>query len=158
MIGERFPKKARLKRKKWIELLFQSGKVISRSPIRLHYQRHPDLPYSQTLFSVPKRIIKRSVDRNMVKRRMREVHRRYHQKLLCEHPPLLLGYTYFGNIAEAHYATILEQTVSILTTLKKRELKTFIWVFNTQFKERFFEFSKPITTLCSNKEGAKLAG
>ena len=120
---QRFPKKRRLKRKKWIELLFKSGKIITRSLIRLHYQIHPSLPYSQALFSAPKRIIKRAVDRNMVKRKMREVHRRYHQELLAKQPPLLLGYTYLGTMTEAHYPTILEQTVTILTILKNRELK-----------------------------------
>ncbi|EZH75169.1 ribonuclease P [Aquimarina atlantica] len=73
-----FNKKERLKSKKEIELLFSEGKSISKYPIRLVY-RKSNLEESIKIragVSVSKRNFKKAVDRNCIKRLMRESYRK----------------------------------------------------------------------------------
>lgn len=78
-----FKKGERLKSRKLIERLFVEGKRFKSFPIQLVYlQTEHDSDYLiQTGFSVPKRHFKRAVDRNKVKRLMREAFR-LHKHLL----------------------------------------------------------------------------
>jgi len=68
--------KERLKSRKAIETLFRSGKMISSPPFRLLYQttEKQDSPVKMTV-AVPKKLVKRAVDRNLLKRRTREAYR-----------------------------------------------------------------------------------
>jgi len=73
-----FRKSERLKSRKLIEELFDSGKWINNDPIRVVY-KFTDLNSSipaQVGVSVPKSNMKRAVDRNRFKRRMREAYRK----------------------------------------------------------------------------------
>ncbi len=71
-----FGRAEKLKSKKLIDLLFEKGKSVSASPIRMiYYKNESDAPMPQVLFSVSKRNFKRAVDRNRIKRQMREVYR-----------------------------------------------------------------------------------
>jgi len=73
-----FRKSERLKSRKLIEELFDSGKWINNDPIRVVY-KFTDLNSSipaQVGVSVPKSNMKRAVDRNRFKRRMRETYRK----------------------------------------------------------------------------------
>ena len=66
----------RLKSKKSIDLLFAKGKGISSNPIRLiYYSEEIERFLPQVLFSVSKRNFKKAVDRNRIKRQMREIYR-----------------------------------------------------------------------------------
>ncbi len=68
----------RLKSKKEIELLFSEGKSISKYPIRLVYtktKRNEDVAIKAGV-SVSKRYFKKAVDRNRIKRLMRESYRK----------------------------------------------------------------------------------
>ena len=80
----RFPKEERLKSKKLIDLLFQEGKSIKAYPLRLMYLE-TQLPKVETNIqlgvSVPKRIHKKAVDRNRLKRLLRTAYR-HHKKLI----------------------------------------------------------------------------
>jgi ribonuclease P protein component len=72
----RFTREEHLKSKKSIDLLFLKGKGISANPVRLVYLSSEGpwiLP--KVLFSVSKRNFKKAVDRNRIKRQMREVYR-----------------------------------------------------------------------------------
>ncbi len=72
-----FSKKEKLKSKKAIDLLFSKGKGINAYPIRamvLPKCEVDDVVLSAG-FSVPKRNIKLAVNRNVIKRRMREAYR-----------------------------------------------------------------------------------
>lgn len=78
-----FGKNEKLKSKKAIELLFKKGKAIKAHPIKAIY-----LPKSETTnstlnvsISVPKRSIKLAVNRNLIKRRVREAYRLNNQAL-----------------------------------------------------------------------------
>ena len=72
-----FPKKEKLKSKKLIEQLFSEGKSVSAFPLRLVYLETPlkDDVIAQTGVSVSKRYFKKAVDRNRIKRLMRETYR-----------------------------------------------------------------------------------
>ena len=71
-----FTREEHLKSKKSIDLLFAKGKAISSNPIRLiYYFEENEAVLPQVLFSVSKRNFKRAVDRNRIKRQMREIYR-----------------------------------------------------------------------------------
>lgn len=82
-----FPASQKLKSRKVIGQLFESGKHIKSYPIRAVYavsEFNPEYHSShvQMGISVPKRSFKSAVDRNRIKRQVREAYRRYHSELL----------------------------------------------------------------------------
>ena len=78
-----FKKDERLCSKKVIEKLFLEGKSIFVFPIKIIYleTKLPTNSPAQTAFSVGKRNFKRAVQRNLIKRRMREIYRLNKSKL-----------------------------------------------------------------------------
>ena len=87
-----FPKKEKLVSRKLIDRLFVGGgsKSMSCFPLRLVFMvldhndealenkgSHEDVADAQMLISVPKRCFKHAVDRNRVKRQVREAYRRH---------------------------------------------------------------------------------
>ena len=70
-------KKERLSKEIWIQELFEKGSSFYFHPFKVLYLPHPDAgsTVNEVLFSVPKRLFKRAVDRNKVKRRLREAYR-----------------------------------------------------------------------------------
>lgn len=70
-----FPKSERLYKKKDIQELFDKGSSFYVYPFRVWIQKHPGQHTNQILFSVSKRNFKKAVDRNLIKRRMREAFR-----------------------------------------------------------------------------------
>jgi len=78
-----FAKEGRLKSKKSIVRLFKTGRSYSSPPIRFIYQVNKNLENQgiKVTFSVPKRTFRKAVDRNLLKRRMRESYRIYRNQL-----------------------------------------------------------------------------
>jgi ribonuclease P protein component len=70
-----FPKSERLHKKKTIQELFEKGSSFYLYPFRVYFQAGPADLSHQAMFSVSKRNFKRAVDRNLLKRRMREAYR-----------------------------------------------------------------------------------
>lgn len=72
-----YSKKDKLKSKKAIELLFSEGKAVTAYPLRLIYIEYPfeDGVRFKTGVSVSKKNFKKAVDRNRVKRLLREAYR-----------------------------------------------------------------------------------
>ena len=72
-----FGEEEKLKRKKIIDQLFKEGKSASQSGFTLVYLNTPLITFypAQAGFSVPKKNFKHAVDRNRIKRLMREVYR-----------------------------------------------------------------------------------
>lgn len=73
----KYSKKDKLKSKKLIEQLFAEGKAITIFPLRLVYLKTPfeDGSDIKTGVSVSKRLHKNAVDRNHIKRLIREAYR-----------------------------------------------------------------------------------
>ncbi|MDO5986798.1 ribonuclease P protein component [Flavivirga amylovorans] len=76
-MSESYPKKEKLKSKKLIERLFSEGQSVSAFPLRLVYLQttFDDDVIAKTGVSVSKRNFKTAVDRNRIKRLLREVYR-----------------------------------------------------------------------------------
>jgi len=72
-----FNRQEKLKIKKLIETLFKEGKSITVFPLRIVFLEndHAGNNPLQIGFTVPKRLIKKAVDRNRIKRQLREVYR-----------------------------------------------------------------------------------
>lgn len=71
-----FKKGERLSSKKTISSLFQTGESVVSYPLRIIYNHAETGPYPVCVaVSVPKRLFKRAVDRNLLKRRIRESYR-----------------------------------------------------------------------------------
>lgn len=76
-MGATFSKKEKLKSKKLIQQLFDEGQWVSVFPLRMVYlpTTLEDNISAQVGVSVSKRLFKRAVDRNRIKRLMREAYR-----------------------------------------------------------------------------------
>ncbi|MBC3539151.1 ribonuclease P protein component [Rufibacter sediminis] len=85
-ISYRFPKEERLRSKKLIEQLFREGSSFNSYPLRFVALHLPgpaaEFPV-QVLVSVSKRNFKKAVDRNRLKRQMREAYR-LHKHVLTQ--------------------------------------------------------------------------
>ena len=75
-VANTLPKKERLCGKKGIESLLAKGRHGNAGPIRYIYSLDNGEDYSRLLISVPKKLFKRAVKRNLLKRRIRESWRR----------------------------------------------------------------------------------
>jgi len=84
----KFPSEEKLKLKKQIEKLFQSGKAFSFQQIRVIYTFAPPSDAFKIKFgvSVPKKKFKRAHDRNKVKRLIREAWRLQQQLIKAQLP------------------------------------------------------------------------
>ena len=113
-----------------IEALFENGssQSVSAFPLRAVYQtierREGHAPV-QILISVPKKRFKHAVDRNRVKRQIREAYRRHKQLLwdaLADHQEMLLGFIW---LSDRHYPTsdVESRVVKILEKVKSERVK-----------------------------------
>ena len=117
-------KKERLKSAKSLTRLFKEGKSFAVFPLRVYYlevAETEDRTGIKGAFSVPKRLFRRAVDRNRLKRQMREAYRLNKSDLhssALEHP-LDLILIYYGS-EPLTYRSIEQATQHILTRLVKK--------------------------------------
>ena len=80
-----FPKKQKLCGEKRIERLFANGKSISEKPFRAiwNFEKNNDQVCVKSLIVVSKKRLKLAVERNVVKRRIKEAYRLQKKKLEC---------------------------------------------------------------------------
>lgn len=91
----KFSKAERLNNKKLIQELFEKGSSFYLFPFKVYTLRNPDqrFPSHQVLFSVSKKNFKRAVDRNLIKRRMREAFR-LNKSIIVASPKIQIAYIY----------------------------------------------------------------
>lgn len=75
-MSRKFPVEERLKSKVQINALFNKGSTVSCHPLKLFFLKENAFPVrAKVAFAVPKKTFKKAVDRNRVKRLLRESYR-----------------------------------------------------------------------------------
>ena len=69
------PKYERLCGEIAVNLLFSQSKRFTAYPLRVHYALRPDNKNARFMVSIPKKLFKHAVDRNRLRRQMREAYR-----------------------------------------------------------------------------------
>lgn len=118
-----FSKQERLNKENWIKELFAKGSSFNLYPFRVIYFTHPDQtwPVHQLLISVSTRNFKKSVDRNTLKRRIREGYR-LNKPVLTSPKKFLVAYIYTAKeILPSN--SIHEKVIRSLATISGRESK-----------------------------------
>lgn len=120
-----YGKHEKLKSRKLIEEVFTKGQVVKAYPIRLHYLIHDNEEYSplQAGVSVSKRNFKRAVDRNRVKRLLREAYRLQNEELknwVKEHNKQIAIMIIYGNNALPETSFTMQRTEVLLAKLKDK--------------------------------------
>ncbi|HEX6223828.1 MAG TPA: ribonuclease P protein component [Chryseolinea sp.] len=90
-----FTKAERLSKEKIIQELFDKGSSFYLFPFKVFFMPNSDseFPHHQVLISVSKKIFKKAVDRNSIKRRIREGYR-LNKNLLSGQNKLVIAYIY----------------------------------------------------------------
>lgn len=107
-----YPKSERLKSKTTIDLLFSTGKSVSKYPLRLVYVP-VELPDDEPIklgVSVSKKYFKKAVDRNYFKRVLRETYRLNKQLLLPTGQQRYAFMFFYQTCERLPYAEIEEKT------------------------------------------------
>lgn len=117
-----FSKKYKLTGRKNIEELFSEGSSFRFSVFQVRFLeanvlKDPDM-YHRVLISVPKRTFKKAVDRNLIKRRIREAYR-LNQHCLPRQRTLHIGLIYISKHIES-FQLIESQLVQALHRLKTK--------------------------------------
>lgn len=120
-----FNKEERLCIKILIDRLFQSGKSFSYYPFKIIYlelSRDSEIP-AQVLISVSKRKFRKAVQRNFLKRRIREAYRHLKPDLYValsnQNKRIAIGIIYISTKTES-YSSILTRLRGALNRLKKK--------------------------------------
>lgn len=125
-IHERFTLQSseRLKLRKHIEALFQTGKAFSIVPIRVIFsfvdRANDEVSPVRAGFVVPKKRFKRAVDRNRLKRLMREAWRLQKHELYSEMQPeqQLHVFFVFNDNKIPDFKTVSQTMAAIIQKLK----------------------------------------
>ena len=124
-----FRKQERIVSQKLIDELFSGtgSQSMAAFPVRmvcLLRERPQDAPSAQVLISVSKRRFKHAVDRNRVKRQIREAYRQHKQLLwesMAEDQEILVGFVW---LSDRHYPSkeVEQRVVKILQRIAKGEI------------------------------------
>jgi len=120
-LNNKYPQSERLKSRKLISEVFEEGSVVKSFPLRAHFTALPEkfIQKHQVGVSVSKRYFKKAVDRNKVKRLMREAYRTQKQ-LLDELPkPFAIMIIYHSNEV-LNFQTIEQKMKTLLSKLSTK--------------------------------------
>jgi len=109
-----FTKAERLSSKKSIQELFDTGSSFYLHPFKVFFLKSERSELSQVLISVPKANFKKAVDRNTLKRRIREGYR-LNKSTLSPDKKFLIAYIYSAK--EILTSAVIHQ--KIISSLKK---------------------------------------
>lgn len=129
------PKQERLSRRIAVRMLFEKGMSVKAYPLKMIYlplsaeaameaikpseaTGLSQPPKAQVLFTVPKRNFKKAVDRNLLKRRLREAFRHHKQLLQETNAYFLIGFIYIGR-EEVKYQQLESKLIFCLQRLKE---------------------------------------
>ncbi len=116
-MNQNFPKSEKLKSTKTIENLFLEGKTLSKFPIKIFFLPKENIEANLAAFAVPKRNFKSAVDRNRVKRQLREAYRLNKQMLDEIHgKKFVVLFLYLGKV-KPQYAELENAIVKLLKKL-----------------------------------------
>lgn len=122
----KFPARERLKSKKLIDELFSKGESFFLYPFSVKRLTRPAPGSSQFLVSVSKKKFKRAVDRNLIKRRVKEAFRLNKGKFFSqgeENPYFLIAYIYIAK--EIHdYRFIESKLIESLKRLNSKQINS----------------------------------
>ncbi|MDR0206573.1 MAG: ribonuclease P protein component [Bacteroidales bacterium] len=123
----RFTKHDRLKSPLAIEALYRENQLIVSYPLKCYYsfsERKEPESLIRVAFTVPKKTFKKAVERNKLKRRMREIYRLNYRKIL-ENPifqndkQLKLFFIYIGK-EMLEFNTIERSLIAIFQEIDKK--------------------------------------
>jgi ribonuclease P protein component len=114
-----FTREERLNKETWIKALFERGNAFKIYPFRVLHLRHPEprYPFNQVLISVSIRNFKRAVDRNLIKRRIREAYR-LRKDVFQSDQKLLIALIYNSRAIEP-FDKIKESVLKIFESIRK---------------------------------------
>lgn len=116
-MNQNFPKTEKLKSTKTIENLFLEGRTHSKFPIKIFFLPKENIEANLAAFAVPKRNFKSAVDRNRVKRQLRETYRLNKQLLDEIHgKKFVMLFLYLGKV-KPQYAELENAMVKLLKKL-----------------------------------------
>ncbi|MDP5092421.1 MAG: ribonuclease P protein component [Polaribacter sp.] len=118
-------KQERLKSRKLIEKLFTDGKSVKNFPLRMVFLQVPHTSTFpiQAAFSVPKRNFKRAVDRNRIKRLLRETYRLQKEIVYSKlEKPTICMISYIGR-EEMSFDELFSKMTNLLHLLMKETNK-----------------------------------
>lgn len=112
-----------MKSRKLIQQLFKEGKSFSNFPVRaIFLEIEDEQSFLQAGFTVSTRNFKKAVDRNRIKRLMRESYRVQKHSLIAElqekHKSLAMFFIYSGNELPA-YSLVFEQLGKAIQRIEK---------------------------------------
>lgn len=116
-----YPKTEKLKKKKYIDLLFSEGRTVTKYPLRLVYVPVKELNTPlQMGVSVSKKYFKKAVDRNYFKRVLRECYRLNKELLLNDlQEPYVLMF-FYQTKERLTYQEIEEKTKELFIKFKEK--------------------------------------